>query len=641
MGRVEAAGTTGAEFLSIEVAADSAAMAAGVAGSQGSASLDWNPAGILGQEYPSIAFTHFPSLAEISYEQLEGIYPGWLGGSTAIRMLYSRINDFMKIEFGEERGILDNHDLLVQLAYARPLGSDLEAGVAIKIFESALAGYHRQGAALDLGMRYQTGWNPLVLGMALQNLGTMNAFKTRTAPLPVMLMLGVSLEFPVLVRQKLKMLADWHYLMIGQEEAVPTLGLEYNLYDVLRLRGGYRFSNELGKLSVGAGLRLGKLGLDYAYQPFAELGDNHRLTLAYFFQPLGGRPANLVSRLAPKPRKMMGKSLLSMKQDVTALTVLPRQYEAKVGFIPPRMITKVSHWNLIIKNRKGKIVRKFQGAKNVPQEILWDGRDDKGKRLDEAEHFKFVFRAENDDYLSHTFKVYSSHTLLHLPPVLKLQFRDGSRLEPEVRFHFGTCPLVQNWQLSLWDFKTQKIVARFMQAGSFPPAWVWDGKTRDGKTAVSSRAYKYGIEVTYVDQFKVLISEKIKPIAAKKVEAPAGYAGILIPGILFDFDRAELKPEMRDKIMMAAEVMRRYRGQAEAVCEGHADEKGSEEYNQELSECRAHMVAKYLAKQSGVEKKNLSVAGYGKSRPRSTRRTSNDRARNRRVEIRIFIPDLK
>lgn len=65
---------------------------------------------------------------------------------------------------------------------------------------------------------------------------------------------------------------------------------------------------------------------------------------------------------------------------------------------------------------------------------------------------------------------------------------------------------------------------------------------------------------------------------------------------------------------------------------GHADERGSEEHNQRLSEWRAQAV-KYLLVHFGVEEKRLTTAAFGKSKPRAVGHTESDWKQNRRVEF--------
>ena len=70
------------------------------------------------------------------------------------------------------------------------------------------------------------------------------------------------------------------------------------------------------------------------------------------------------------------------------------------------------------------------------------------------------------------------------------------------------------------------------------------------------------------------------------------------------------------------------------VVEGHADETGSEGYNQTLSEKRASSVVEYLI-QLGVSADRLSTKGYGETTPLTDNKTSEGRAANRRVEFKV------
>ena len=77
--------------------------------------------------------------------------------------------------------------------------------------------------------------------------------------------------------------------------------------------------------------------------------------------------------------------------------------------------------------------------------------------------------------------------------------------------------------------------------------------------------------------------------------------------------------------------MRSY-GYQNLSIEGHTDSKGTEEYNQKLSERRAEAVANYLVK-LGVDRDKVSAVGYGESNPVATNETDSGRQLNRRVEI--------
>lgn len=112
--------------------------------------------------------------------------------------------------------------------------------------------------------------------------------------------------------------------------------------------------------------------------------------------------------------------------------------------------------------------------------------------------------------------------------------------------------------------------------------------------------------------------------------------GILVNlgNILFDINRATLKDEALDTLDKLAEIMRDYPG-LDIEVSGHTDNTGTEEYNLALSEERAKSVSDYLMEQ-GIDPTRISYAGYGWDVPVASNDTSDGRALNRRVEIKII-----
>jgi outer membrane protein OmpA-like peptidoglycan-associated protein len=108
--------------------------------------------------------------------------------------------------------------------------------------------------------------------------------------------------------------------------------------------------------------------------------------------------------------------------------------------------------------------------------------------------------------------------------------------------------------------------------------------------------------------------------------------------VLFDFDKATIRPDGTEALGKVAEVIRSH-GSAAVELEGHTDGKGQASYNQKLSEQRAEAVKAWLAKDGGVPAARMKTRGYGMTRPAvpNTRPDGSDdpegRQKNRRVEI--------
>lgn len=108
-------------------------------------------------------------------------------------------------------------------------------------------------------------------------------------------------------------------------------------------------------------------------------------------------------------------------------------------------------------------------------------------------------------------------------------------------------------------------------------------------------------------------------------------------GILFDVDKANLKPRSKDELAKLAEILNKYED-TDILLEGHTDATGSEEHNLELSRLRAQSVSNYLAS-LGVSATRFTIMGYGESQPIADNETEDGRALNRRVEVAIYAND--
>ncbi len=106
-----------------------------------------------------------------------------------------------------------------------------------------------------------------------------------------------------------------------------------------------------------------------------------------------------------------------------------------------------------------------------------------------------------------------------------------------------------------------------------------------------------------------------------------------IEGIQFETGSDRIKKQSLGKLRKAVTVLQEF-GDLKVVIEGHTDNVGKDELNQDLSQRRAESVRKYMIDQ-GIDAGRLTAQGFGPSKPVADNDTKDGRAKNRRVEFRL------
>ena len=101
--------------------------------------------------------------------------------------------------------------------------------------------------------------------------------------------------------------------------------------------------------------------------------------------------------------------------------------------------------------------------------------------------------------------------------------------------------------------------------------------------------------------------------------------------VFFGYDRFDLTPQARQTIEAWAGWLRQH-PQVALVVEGHADERGTREYNLALGERRANSVKNYLVA-LGINGGRLTTISYGKERPAVAGSNESAWAQNRRSQV--------
>jgi peptidoglycan-associated lipoprotein len=102
--------------------------------------------------------------------------------------------------------------------------------------------------------------------------------------------------------------------------------------------------------------------------------------------------------------------------------------------------------------------------------------------------------------------------------------------------------------------------------------------------------------------------------------------------VQFDFNEASLSAQARDVLAKDADCLKSMKATRVSI-EGHADERGTNEYNQHLGQRRAEAVRRYLSN-LGVDGGSLDAVSYGEEQPICTEATEACWSQNRRAELR-------
>ena len=130
-------------------------------------------------------------------------------------------------------------------------------------------------------------------------------------------------------------------------------------------------------------------------------------------------------------------------------------------------------------------------------------------------------------------------------------------------------------------------------------------------------------------------SAETAPLAAPAADA---MSALDAPGSLlaqrvvyFDFDKSEIRPDMLEMLKAHAAFLVQ-NPSMKVRLEGHADERGTREYNIGLGDRRAQAVRRVLLFQ-GVESAQLQPVSYGEERPAADGHDDSAWSKNRRVEL--------
>lgn len=312
-------GSTAAPFLNVAIGARPISMGgAFVATANDVSALYWNPAGVSRIEGSEALFSYSNWFADISYN--------WSGaalnlggmGTLGLSVTYLDYGEMEITTLAEQDGtgqMFDANDLALALSYSYNLTDRFSVGGSAKYIQQRIWNSSASTVAFDLGVLYYSDIMGIRIGAVISNFGSemsisgkdllvqhdideqiegnndeiLATLNTDSYPLPLLFKIGLAADLINI---------EDHILTVGIDALHPNdndeslnVGLEYVLYDMIALRGGYKslfLENSEEGLTMGVGFRYTlapglAFYIDYAYQEFGLLDNTQHFTLGLRF----------------------------------------------------------------------------------------------------------------------------------------------------------------------------------------------------------------------------------------------------------------------------------------------------------------------------------------------------------------------
>ncbi len=276
----------GAIFLTQPTGARPAAMAgAFIAVADDVNTVFWNPAGIVRVLRTELMAVHTEFIQGFRDEYFAFCMPLSTQDALGINCFFSYIDSLEKTTFvSADSSVFGAYDAYLSLAWSHAFNKYYTAGVSLKGIYQVIDTYSAWSMACDLGF-LMTGLVPnLTAGITIKNLGKPIKFIEKSSLLPMTAEAGAAYR---LFNNTL--LVSLAVCIPFQQEIVFKAGAEYNLEEIIFFRAGYKYSqfgNDLGPLSglsCGLGADISEYKVSYAYAPYSDLGDTHRISLTFPF----------------------------------------------------------------------------------------------------------------------------------------------------------------------------------------------------------------------------------------------------------------------------------------------------------------------------------------------------------------------
>ncbi|MCK5219326.1 OmpA family protein [bacterium] len=624
------AGTSAALLLAQPASSRLLAMGgAGTAAAVGVQALDWNPAALTYYDYLNAELSFCRHLLDTELGFFRAAWPlSW--GVPALSLTYAQTSDIHGYDsFDNPTGSFATRDMDVSLVWGQMIGA-VALGLALHYIFQDLHTAQVRGWGLDLGADWEIAPD-LRIGAALLHWGQTDSgdplsFEIRTgAGLVLFSNLNLALDI-VLPRDR--------NFYLGS-------GVEWNVFEFLAVRAGWHNGPadtaklaEISWFTTGIGFKWKDYYLDYVFEPGGFIGDAHFITLGYRYHPPPAEPRELSEKISspaslpavhPRPVAPESREKLPARSNDFQMIFMPKPIDQNY---------QVKELHFKIKDSEGNVRREFSYAHQaIPRQLAWDGLDAEGRPVNPD---GLVYQFE---YLTDRGLITQTQTWPRVLPATKLCFeKKGEGIEPGVLFQFkGDVKKINSWILNIEEDRG-KQVNTIKQPGPLPARQLWDGRDEQGAFADPSQHYAYQLHMADCEGSRIIIRKTIIPLSAEFLSCDSKQVRFKIGGIIFDFKKADIQPEMLPQLEKVLEIYHKYGSQSRVAIEGHADSIGRKWGNYNISCRRAENIKKYLRQHGIPYSWKIATQGRGAENLLVKSSVSQKQAKNRRGEIIFAIP---
>jgi len=355
----------------------------------------WNPAGLA-----QINEFQFTAIHKNWFEDIKGEYLGYLHLAEkrviGLSMIYLNEGSMQEIKDKTVIGTFKAEDMGITASFAQVLKKELLIGANLKYIHQKIADAQGIGFAGDLGVIYKPT-KFINLGLVMQHIGPKIKFVNEGFPLPLTLKTGISYKNKGII------------LALDVNKPIDNnplicFGVESKIGNMIALRVGYKYHTKNQKLDLyesapvgltgGFGLGLDNIYfLDYAYVPYGDLGDTHRISFIMKLIPAEVPPKEIVPP-AEKPSAVLPEEKPPVEEEVKPVLtpevipeikpemepevqpevkpseIVPEKPKEIIPMKPPELLPKIKP---LIKLPSEPIVPKKQLIVLMDEVVIWSG----------------------------------------------------------------------------------------------------------------------------------------------------------------------------------------------------------------------------------------------------------------------------